>query len=156
LVNATSVEVTMDTSNDDFYKELRRDIRAWLADKGSAFKYADILLLAPDLFHLLVRLELDPRIPVPQKAELAAAIVYFISPIDLLPEAILGPAGYLDDVALAAWVFNRLINAGHGEIAREHWAGHGDVFEAIQYILAQAEHMIGTGLWNRLKGSFGG
>jgi uncharacterized membrane protein YkvA (DUF1232 family) len=26
------------------------------------------------------------------------AIVYFLSPIDLLPEAFLGPIGYLDDI----------------------------------------------------------
>jgi len=146
----------MATKNDDFYKKLRRDIRAWLADKGKAFEYADILLLAPDLFHLLVRLELDPRIPILQKAELAAAIAYFVSPIDLLPELILGPIGYLDDVALAAWALNRTINAGHGEIAREHWAGHGDVLQSIQYILAKADQMIGSGLWDRLKGSLPG
>ncbi len=53
-----------------------------------------------------------------------------------LPEVILGPAGYLDDIALAAYVLNRTINAGNGEIAKEHWAGDGNILEIIQFILA--------------------
>ena len=57
----------------------------------------------------------------------------------------------MDDIALAAYVLNRLINAGHGELAREHWAGDGDVLEVIQYVLAKADDMIGSGLWKRLK-----
>src|SRR5688572_31610392 len=99
---------------EDFYQALRARITSWLASKGKGYKHANILLLAPDLFHLLSRLMLDPRIPTAEKAGLGAALAYFISPIDLLPEALLGPAGYVDDVALAAFVLNRLINAGHG------------------------------------------
>jgi uncharacterized membrane protein YkvA (DUF1232 family) len=33
-------------------------------------------------------------------------IAYIISPLDLLPEGIIGPAGYAEDIALAAYVIN--------------------------------------------------
>jgi uncharacterized membrane protein YkvA (DUF1232 family) len=137
--------------HDDFYQVLRARIAGWLASKGKGFKHAQILLLAPDLFHLLTRLLLDRRIPASEKATLGAALAYFISPVDLLPEALLGPAGYVDDVALAAYALSRLINAGHGAVAKELWAGDGDLFEAIRRVLEIADEMVGSGLWERLK-----
>ena len=140
--------------HEDFYQLLRARIASWLESKGKGFKHAQILLLAPDLFHLLARLVLDRRIPSSEKATLGAAIAYFISPIDVLPEALLGPAGYVDDVALAAFVLSRLINAGHGAVAKELWAGDEDLLEAIRRVLEVADEMVGSGLWERLKTHF--
>ena len=143
-------------AREDFYQALRARITQWLEGKGKGFRHAQLLLLAPDLFHLLTRLVLDPRIPVSEKAGLGAALAYFISPIDLLPEAFLGPAGYVDDVALAAYALHRLINAGHGEVAKELWAGDGDLLDAIQQILQVADQALGSGVWERLKNTWRG
>lgn len=139
------------TRHEDFYQLLRGRIATWLENKGKGFKHAQILLLAPDLFHLLARLMFDPRIPGLEKAKLGAALAYFVSPIDLLPEAVLGPGGYIDDVALAAYALHGLINAGHGEVAKELWAGDGDLLDAIQRVLEVADEMVGSGLWERLR-----
>jgi uncharacterized membrane protein YkvA (DUF1232 family) len=141
---------------EDFYQALRARITDWLASKGKGFRHAQLLLLAPDLFHLLTRLMLDSRIPVSEKAGLGAALAYFVSPIDLLPEALLGPVGYVDDVALAAYALSRLINAGHGAVAKELWAGDGDLLAAIQQILEVADQALGSGLWERVKKSWRG
>ncbi len=51
-------------------------------------------MFAPDLLHLLCKLTIDEDVPVKERAKLAAAIAYFISPIDLVPEAIVGIIGY--------------------------------------------------------------
>jgi len=107
----------MPDRNDDFYQSLRKRIRTWLDAQGKNYKYADYLLFAPDLFHLLACLILDKRIPAEEKVKLAGPVAYFIAPIDLIPEAVVGPAGYIDDIALAAYVLNCLINAGHGDVA---------------------------------------
>lgn len=141
---------------EDFYQVLRSRIAEWLGSKGKGFKHAQVLLLAPDLFHLLTRLLLDRRIPGTEKAFLGATVAYFLSPIDILPEALLGPAGYVDDVALAAYALSRLVNAGHGAVARELWAGDGDLIETIQRVLEVADEMVGSGLWERLKAHFRG
>ena len=141
----------MDMPNDDFYQALRRKIRGYLADKGKAYEYADLLLAAPDLLHVLVKLMGDKRVPTSHKAALGVAIAYFVSPIDILPEFVLGPMGYIDDVALAAYVLHRLINAGHGAIAEEHWAGDGKLLHIVQRIVAIADAAVGKGLWQRLK-----
>jgi len=41
---------------------------------------------------------------------LAFAAIYFFSPLDLLPEALLGPLGFADDAALLAFVIKRIID----------------------------------------------
>ena len=146
----------MSDKGDDFYLRLRERMARWLEEKGPTHEYADYLLFAPDLFHLLLKLSRDERIPAKEKAKLVAAIAYFISPIDLVPEALLGPAGYVDDLALAAYVLNGLVNAGHGDIAREHWGGRDDLLDVLQRVLAVADRMLGKGMWRRLKGVVGG
>jgi uncharacterized membrane protein YkvA (DUF1232 family) len=141
----------MSDKNEDLYKAMRRRIRTWLADKGKRYQYADYLLFAPDLFHLLSKLAIDDRVPVREKAKLAAAIACFASPIDLLPEAVVGPAGYIDDIALGAYVISELISAGHGKIAEEHWAGDAALLDVVRGILDVAEKALGKGLWGKLK-----
>ena len=142
----------MEKKYDDFYKKIRKQIATYLETKD--FKYSDILLLAPDFFHLLVKLSLDPRVPREKKIKLVAAIAYFISPIDFIPEAILGPIGYMDDLAITAWVLNDFINSGDMDILYEHWAGEGDVMAKIQNVLTIADKYMGKGLWERLKHKF--
>ena len=63
------------------------------------------------------------------------------------------PSGYCaDDIALAAFVLNGLLNRTDPEILREHWPGEDDALQVIQQILHVADRMVGKGLWNKLKG----
>ncbi len=137
----------------DFYRTLRQRVRRWTASaEGKASPWAEYVLLAPDLFHLLCKLALDPDVPRGAKARLAAAIAYFVSPVDLVPEALLGPVGYLDDVALAAYVLHGILNQTRPEVLERHWVGERDVLEVVQKVLAAADRMVGSGLWKKLKG----
>ena len=108
-------------------------------------------MFAPDLFYLMWKLSLDERIPVAEKAKLLAAIAYFISPVDFVPEALLGPAGFVDDIAVAAYVLNAFINKTDPDIVRSYWMGDTDVLLVIQKILGAADKMIGQGLWRKIK-----
>src|SRR5690606_22689005 len=84
-----------------------------------------------------------------------ATIAYFISPIGIIPEAITGPIGYIDDVALAAWVLSSMINQGQAEVIQEHWAGDESILKVVQGVLEVAENAIGAGLWRRRRGPDG-
>lgn len=146
----------MAATGDDFYQQVRSKIHALVETKGSSVKHAEFLLAGPDLLHLMCKLALDARVPAAGKALLATAIAYFVSPIDLIPEALVGPTGYLDDIALAAVVLNRLIGADGGAIAKEHWAGRGDVLDLIARILSVADKMVGAQAWAKLRQLVGG
>jgi uncharacterized membrane protein YkvA (DUF1232 family) len=142
----------MAVQNPDFYHELRAKFKTWLdSEEGKNHKWAEYLLAAPDLFHLLCKLSIDKDVPISEKAKLAGAIAYFVSPIDLLPEALIGPLGYADDVSLAAYVLNQIVNKTDPEVIQRHWAGEGDVLELIQRILERADEMVGSGLWRKLR-----
>ncbi len=135
-----------------YYQELRNKFKSWIQTKeGRDHKWSEYLLAAPDLFHLLCKLSIDKDVPVKEKAKLAGVIAYFVSPIDLVPEAIVGPIGYIDDISLAAYVLNQIVNNTDPEVIKRHWAGEGDVLELIQRILERADEMIGSGLWTKLK-----
>jgi uncharacterized membrane protein YkvA (DUF1232 family) len=142
----------MSDPNGDFYQRLRGQIREWLAsEKGKNHRWSEYVLFAPDLFHLLWKLSADPEVPAGDKAKLAGALAYFVSPIDLIPEAVLGPVGYVDDIALAAYVLNGILNHTDPEVRRRYWAGEGDVLEVIQRVLATADRMVGSGVWRRIR-----
>jgi len=141
----------MSDREEDFYRQLRRRVQEWSTSQaGRRHQWTELILLAPDLFHLLYKLARDPRVPPGQKAQLAGAVAYFLSPVDLLPELLLGPVGLVDDIAVAALVLHRVVNHTDPELVREHWAGEGDLLEVIQRILAVADQMVGSGRWRRL------
>jgi len=145
----------MDKKQIDFYKNIRKDIKHWVNDNlDKENKWVDYILAAPDLFHLLCKLTADSEIPSNKKIKLVAGIAYFISPIDLLPEAFLGPIGYLDDIAVAAFILNDLINEVDPQIIRKHWAGEQDVLVLIKTILTNADKMIGSKMWKKIRKRF--
>ncbi|MEJ2052676.1 MAG: YkvA family protein [Calditrichaceae bacterium] len=139
----------MNQTQSDFYKKIRKQITEFLEKKN--FEYGHLLLMAPDFFHLLVKLSLDKRVPNDKKLKLGIGIAYFILPFDILPEALLGPIGYMDDLAVAAYILNDFINHGDMDILYEHWAGDGDILASIQNILTAADKYFGQGLWERIK-----
>ena len=141
----------MSSPKSDFYQHLRSRLSRWAEGSTTKHKYAEYVLLAPDLFHLLCKLSVDKRVPVSEKAKLAAALAYFVSPLDLVPEALVGPIGYVDDVALAAYVLNSIVNTTDPDVVRGHWAGDGDAQDVIKRILEVADDMVGSGLWRTLR-----
>ena len=139
----------------DYYQKLRVKMKEWLqSDEGKTNQWAEYMMFAPDLFHLLCKLAVDKDVMIADKAKLAGAIVYYLSPLDIIPEILIGPLGFADDIAVAAYVLNQIINHSDPEIIKRHWAGEGEVLELIQRILASADQMLGSGLWNKIKQKF--
>ena len=137
---------------DDFYQRLRERITNWASQEGkesSVFKY---ILIAPDFFHLLCKLMFDARVPNGEKKKVGVAIAYFISPVDLIPEGLVGPAGYIDDVALAAFVLNSILNSVSSEVIEEHWAGDSDLLKTIYEVINMSDRLVGSGIWKKIKG----
>ena len=76
----------------------------------------------PDLVALCRGLMSDPRVPSGSKLLIGVALVWVLSPIDLVPEFIplLGP---LDDVIVVGLVLRHLIKRAGVEVVQEHWRG---------------------------------
>ena len=139
----------------DFYHDLRKQIRNFLHNNlDKEKKWADYLLAAPDMFHLLVKLSTDSDVPGKKKVKLAAGVAYFISPIDFLPEAIVGPIGFLDDIAVAAYILNDLLNDIDPQIVLKHWAGDDDLLYLIKNVMVNADKMLGGGAIKKIMKKF--
>ena len=136
-----------------FYDTLREKILKTVESKtgklpGDAVR---MLLLVPDVFILLVRLTLDKSVPGATRTMIGGALAYFILPFDLLPEAILGPVGYLDDLVLAAAVLSQAFGGELEPYARKHWSGDEDLRIVLRDITLTAHKLLGDKVYERLK-----
>lgn len=115
----------------------------------------DLLFLLPDLVVLLGRLLRDERVPLGAKVVALLGIGYVLSPIDLLPEVLLGPIGLADDLIVVGAALSRLLGDVHPDVVRSHWSGQGDALDAIQRVTAWSEGLVRGRLqavWRRLFG----
>lgn len=137
----------------DFYQSLRRKIREQVSSrskqKGGKQKNAyeilvDYLILLPDLFHLAVKLIFDRRVPPENKGALVAAVIYVVSPLDLIPDTI-PVAGWVDDLIILIIGLNKFLETENENVAaavKRHWAGDEDVFYLVRHILSIANAAI--------------
>lgn len=134
------------------YERIRARIEKWARSKnGRNSRWVDQLLALPDFVRLLFGLSLDPDVPVKHKAALGMVLAYILSPIDIVPEALFGPAGYVDDLALVAYCINQLVNHVDPRLVLRHWYGRPDLLKFCRHIIAVADEMIGEGLWRKVK-----
>jgi uncharacterized membrane protein YkvA (DUF1232 family) len=135
-----------------FYDRVRASIQDYVNSKGRVLgKTAEFLLLVPDVFILLWRLTTDRRVSGKDKVLVGSAIAYFILPFDLMPEALLGPIGYMDDLIFGVYVLKKILSDTDAAVLREHWSGTDDVLEMIQKVLNAADSLVGGPILARLK-----
>ena len=135
-----------------FYDRLRERIHKYVEGKGAvAERGADFLMLVPDMFILLWRLTNDARVNAKNKVLLGSGLAYYLFPLDIMPEAILGPIGFIDDLVFGVYMLNKLLTDTDPAILREHWSGEEDVLHAIQRVLNAADTLVAGELMPRLK-----
>jgi len=132
-----TVTIDLNPRERRLYDRLRRTLVSHGPTDRSGLR--DVLLLLPDLVVLLFRLFRDSRVPLGAKAIALVGIGYVLSPIDLLPEVVLGPIGLADDLFVVAATLSRLLNYVHPDVVRSHWSGQGDALDAIQRATGWAE-----------------
>jgi uncharacterized membrane protein YkvA (DUF1232 family) len=95
---------------------------------GRRVEAKQLARLVPDLASLLRGLLHDPRVPRGSRVLVGLAILWVISPIDLLPEflPVMGP---LDDVLVVALALRHLIKRAGPDVVREHWPGDQLILE---------------------------
>jgi uncharacterized membrane protein YkvA (DUF1232 family) len=132
-----NVTIELNPREKRFYDRVRETLVAPHPGERSGLR--DGLLLLPDLTVLLFRLLRDPRVPPGGKAIALLGVGYVLSPVDLVPEALFGPIGLMDDLLVVAATLSRLLNYVHPDIVRSHWSGQGDALDAIQRASGWAE-----------------
>lgn len=84
-------------------------------NRGSITKLFDRMTLS-------WRLMADGRVSLMHKLIPPLALLYVLSPIDFVPEILLGPFGVVDDIGLAILALEFFIRTAPSEVVREHLA----------------------------------
>jgi uncharacterized membrane protein YkvA (DUF1232 family) len=148
-IESKPIEIELNPREQRFYDRLRASVVEWRPNATSGLR--DVLLLLPDLIVLLIRLTRDSRVPWGAKILAGVGVAYVLSPIDLLPEALLGPVGLIDDLLIVSAVLSKLLESVHPDLIRSHWSGHGDALDAISRLARWTE----THVTQRFKSLFG-
>jgi uncharacterized membrane protein YkvA (DUF1232 family) len=105
-----------------------------------------LLRSLPDVVRLVMRLVSDPVLPRAAKIALAAAAVYLLSPIDLIPDFV--PfVGYVDDLLLAAVVLDGVLNWVDRGVVLRYWPGTPQSLDS----LARTARVLAIWVPRRLK-----
>ncbi|SPU38919.1 Uncharacterized conserved protein [Lysinibacillus capsici] len=127
----------------DFYQKLRTKLVTFLGSKkGKSNKFTPYLMFVPDLFHLLIKTVTDAGVDKKSRALIGASIAYFVLPMDLMPEGLLGFGGYLDDVVLATFVVNTIINKLGPDVVEKHWTGDDKLLHVLQKVAEVSDEVV--------------
>ncbi|MCL1601881.1 MAG: DUF1232 domain-containing protein [Actinomycetia bacterium] len=99
------------------------------------------MMLLPNVVKLLTRLMRDNRVSMRRKAFIGAVLVYVISPIDLIPDFVIG-IGRLDDLVLVSLAVDHLMSGTDEEVVREHWDGTEDGLDLVRSAFGWAASII--------------
>lgn len=136
-----------------FYDRLRARIVAAAESRGGRLARVptETLLLIPDLFLLLARMSLDREVPREVRVIVTGALAYFILPVDLLPEAFVGPTGFVEDMVLACAVLSQVLSEDLEPFAERHWSGSDRLRDVLAQVSGGATALLGEGLYGRLR-----
>ncbi len=135
---------------DRFYEKVSEKIDNWDESVGQTrLKYPllrkipveqiiRLVKVAPTLLHLMISLLNHDDISGKTKRIVGGAVAYFIVPIDLIPEGVVGPIGYVDDVLVSLMLIDRLLNGDNERekvLITELWRGTEEELDALRAIV---------------------
>lgn len=109
----------------------------------------EAVMLLPNILRLLSRLMSDRRVPIRRKIFIGAVLGYVVSPVDLIPDFVIG-IGRLDDLVLVSLAIDHLMSGAEEEIVREHWDGTDDGLDLVRSVFAWLAAIIPDGVRNLL------
>lgn len=136
-----------------FYDRLRERVTDTVEQRGGKIGSgaAQALLLVPDIFMLLVRLSIDKEVPRSTRMLVGGALAYFVLPADLMPELVLGPMGFLDDLLLSVAVLAEAFGDDLEPYAEKHWSGSRKLRTVLGDVLHSAKSLVGVNVYERLR-----
>lgn len=124
----------------DGYSRTRDNIQSNIPEKYKGI--VEYAMIVPDVIAMLCRMFRDKRVNLQTKVMIGGAIAYLASPIDILPDFI--PfVGKIDDVAIAFFVMNKLINEVPEDVILENWNGREDIITVIKNGVYYISNLVG-------------
>lgn len=115
----------MENDFKDFYDVLSDNLESYQGE------YASFIDHGPLLFKLLTEVLDDENINQDLRLEISAAIAYYVVPMDVIPEQIYGPYGYIDDIFITVYVIRKIADLFGYEYLEKQWEGKGKLENVV-------------------------
>lgn len=150
----TGLTIIDERQAERFYDRLRLATLQWAGERGGITLHGLTkgLLIAPDCFILLWRLIKRRDIRKRSRLLLAFALTYFLLPIDIVPDWILGPLGFADDLMLAAAVLRAVLVETPRGIVEAEWSGSSTLISALTGVAHWSDSLVRWPLFRRVQG----
>ena len=110
----------------DFYDLLIDNLESYVEDYDTFIDYG------PRLYKLLCDCLNEEIINGDLRINISAAIAYYVVPMDVIPEQIYGPYGYIDDNYISVYVLGKVANTLGYDFLQHIWDGDDDVESIIK------------------------
>lgn len=102
-----------------------RDFTHVVRENAGEYKgiFCKFVRWAPIFVATLMVLSQDPRLQQRHRTMVNAALAYYVGPNDAMPEEEFGPAGYLDDNLVSAYVLDRIARDIGWRVIEDAWVG---------------------------------
>lgn len=108
----------------DFYDTLINNLESYNGE------YASFIDYGPNLFRLLCNL-LDQDINQELRLKICGAIAYYVVPVDVIPEQIYGPYGYIDDIFMSVYALKEVAKVYGYDFIQEVWGNDTNIKEVM-------------------------
>jgi uncharacterized membrane protein YkvA (DUF1232 family) len=147
----TDIEKLEQNKNIKFLHQLNKVIDTWKnSSEGENHEHRELIVLVPNIFSLLCKLTDNDGVSEKSKSKLSKAIEYFIRELDLMPEAIIGPIGYLDDLVISALAIKYVMDYDSKDTVINSWDKSEDIFALITKIVTNAKDFVGLEIHRQL------
>ena len=127
-----------DNAFDRFYKRARYQANSFVAGKLGS-KAADYLTTLPDFAYLICKLDLG------------FALLYVLSPLDLVPDSF-PLLGKIDDAYAILVSVAKLLRSTDRNIILRHWLGDPETIDTVRAWLNYFDEKLGSGLMKKIAG----
>lgn len=121
----------------DFTQVVKENVTGYRGLFSSAIRWAPIFATT------LLALSQDPRLQNRHRTMVNAAIAYFVTTDDAVPEDEFGPYGYIDDNLVSAYVFTRIARDVGWHVIEDAWLGEEPARQVAQEILDREVELLG-------------
>ena len=76
------------------------------------------------------------------RLSISAAIAYYVVSMDVIPEAIYGPRGYIDDIYISVFVLRKVAHELGYEFLQELWEDDEDIENIIEICFKESVEVL--------------
>ena len=129
-------EDLMENNFKDFYDTLKDNLNGYEEEYDSFIDYG------PELYKLLCSCLDYEEVNSDLRLCISAAIAYYVVPMDVIPETIYGPYGYIDDIYISVFVLRKIAHELGYEFLQELWEDDEDIENIIEICFKESVEVL--------------